>query len=376
MTDSAGGSAPGRGPLSGGVALPGRSALYSAVCALLLGACTDATPDPPASLQALAFDTVFTLGAASSADSPEPSETFDGIWDIEVDGDGHLAVLDLGGPVIHVYDAEGTHVGSIADTGLEEGQLDGPSAIAWRAPGVLTVWDPGASWVSDFTVDADGVRFSERWRAFAFGETGFCASGTRTWLSYWQDDLVVHEVGPEGISTSFGAVPAVAGGESLGPELLEIAVEELTPSALLCTSSGVLDVGFVQSGIRLHDYEGNEIWGRGFDDFRPITAYSDDGIGLGRAFDGEGSHLLRSLVPWGPDHVLVQHEVRTSEFQEEGEVEVVESRLIRLADGVEVDRTRSLPRTLASTGGRLYLVSDGAIPTVTAVTVRQASGVE
>lgn len=331
-----------------------------------LVACTDTATELPATLEASAFDTVFSVGAVSGA----PWEVFDGIWDVEADAAGHLAVLDLGGPVVHVYGDAGAHLGSIDATGLEEGQLDGPSAIAWSATGSLLVWDPGSSWVSTFSVSRSGVEYVDRWRAFAFGETGFCAQEGRTYLSYWQDGNVVHEVGPDGIAGSFGPAPAVAGGETLGPELLEIAVEELTPSALLCTSAGVLDVGFVQSIVRLHSWDGTELWSRPFDDLRPVVAYSDDGIGLGRAFNAEGSQLLRSVVPWGEDMVLVQHELRTREFAEEGDVEVFESRLIRLADGAEVDRSRTFPLVLGAEGRRLYLVGDGAVPRVTVVEIR------
>lgn len=334
--------------------------------ALGLSACSDVATELPATLQTLSFDTVFSVGAASG----EPWEVFGGVWDIQADAVGHLAVLDLGGPVVHVYGADGAHVGSIGETGLEEGQLDGPSAMAWREPGSLLVWDPGSSWVSEFSVDHSGVDFVDRWRAFAFGETGFCAAGDRTYLSYWQDGKIVHEIGPEGITASFGAAPAVAGGETLGPELSEIATEELTPSALLCTSSGVLDVGFVQSIVRLHDWDGAEVWGRPLDGFTPVVAYSDDGIGLGRAFDPEGSHLLRSVVPWGTDMVLVQHEVRTREFPDVGEVAVLVSRLIRIADGEELDRSRDIPLVLAAHGDRMYLFSDDPVPAVTAVGVR------
>jgi len=333
---------------------------------LALGACADATPELPGSLQALAFDTIFSIGVASG----QPWEVFEGLWDLEADPDGRLALLDLGGPVIHIFDAEGTHLGSIDENGLEEGQLDGPAAIAWSEPGELLVWDPGSSWVSHFSVRASTIDFVARWRAFAFGDTGFCAVEDRAYLSYWQDGNVVHEVGPEGIGRSFGPAPAVAGAERLGPDLLEIAVEELTPSALVCTSEGVVDIGFVQSTSRMHDWGGTELWSRPFDDFRPVTVYSDDGIGLGRAFDAQGSHLLRSVVPWGASMVLVQHELRTREIPEEGAVEVFESRLLRLVDGEEVDRSRGIPLVLAAEGSRLYLVQDAPFPTVTVVEVR------
>jgi hypothetical protein len=64
---------------------------------------------------------------------------------------------------------------------------------------------------------------------------------------------------------------------------------------------------------------------------------------------------------------LVQHEVRRREVPEEGEIEVFESRLIRLADGVELDRTRDLPLILAAQGSRYYMVEKSPFPRVTVV---------
>jgi hypothetical protein len=335
----------------------------------VLAGCADAAPELPSTLDALAFDTLFEIGSSSG-----PShQVFQGVWDVELDGDGRLAILDLGGPAIHVYDARGAHLTSLDETGLEAGQLDGPAGIAWGDPGHLAVWDPGGSWISTFRSAGASLDFVDRRRAFAFGETGFCAAGGRAFLSYFgfQDGNVVHEIGAEGPVRSFGPAPAVAGAESLGAELQEIAIEELTPSALLCTVSGVIDVSLMQSAVRLHDDDGALVWSRALDDFRPIVAYSDDGIGLGRAFDvGEGSHLLRSVVPWGSSMALVQHELRTREVPEEGEIEVFESRLLRLADGAEVDRTRAMPLVLAAHARRLVLARSGAISGVTVVEVR------
>jgi hypothetical protein len=330
----------------------------------LASACSDATSDapsePPAVLEGLALDTLFEVGGTSP--------TFGGIWDVEAASDGRFAVLDLEAPAVHVFDATGALTGSITETGLDEGALDRPSGLAWAGPGELLVWDPGSSWISRFSVGDQGVRFRDRSRAFAFGETGFCSSGGRTYLSFWQDGDVVHEIGAEGAVKSFGVAPHVVGGDSLGPELREIAIEELTPSALLCTTDGVLDVSFTQSTLRLHDRDGIEKWSREFEDFTPIVVYTPDGMGLGRRFDADqGSHLLRSLVPWGSSFALVQHELRTQEIPDVGEIEVFESRLIRLQDGAEVGRTRSLPLVLAAQGTRLYLVVRDSTPRVLVV---------
>lgn len=344
-----------------------RAATLTIVSFASLHACGgDALVAPPATLQGVTLDTVFTIGTEAG----EPWQTFGGIWDVEAAPDGHFAVLDLEAPAVHVYDEGGAHVGTIDAVGLDEGALDRPNGLAWAGANDLLVWDPGSSWISRFAVGSSSVAFVDRSRAFAFGETGFCASGDRTYLSYWQDGNVVHEIGAEGIARSFGAAPTVAGVETLGPELQEIAIEELTPSGLLCTTSGVLDVSFMQSTLRLHDADGVEVWAREFSDFTPIVTYTPDGMGLGRAFDeNEGSHLLRSVVAWGDDLALVQHELRTREVPEEGEIEVFESRLIRLSDGVEVDRTRDLPLILAAQGTRLYTVQKSPIPRVIVVEV-------
>jgi hypothetical protein len=318
-------------------------------------------------LRGLTLDTLFTVGTAQG----ETWEAFGGIWDLDVSSSGYLALLDIEAGQVHVYDDAGAHVGSISETGLEEGQLDGPSGLDWASATDLLVWDPGASWVSRFAVGPTGVEFVERSRAFAFGETGFCAEGDRSYLSYWQDGLVVHEMGPDGPVASFGAAPDIPGVETLGPELQEIAIEELTPSGLSCAPSGVLDVSFFGSRLRFHDLEGTELWVHDFADFNPLMVYTPDGMGLGRQFDTtEGTHLLRSVVGWGEDMALVQHDLRTTEFPEPGEMQVIESRLIRLSDGEEVDRTRELPLILATWGSRVYAVRDAPFSQVVALEAR------
>lgn len=348
-----------------------RAAVLAAASVAGLYACgggEEAAAPVPASLQGVAFDTLFEIGAAEG----EGWESFGGIWDVEAAPDGHFAVLDLEAPAVHVYDASGAHVGSIEATGLDEGALDRPNGLAWGRADDLLVWDPGSSWISHFSVDGSRVQFVDRSMAFAFGETGFCATEDRVYLSYWEDGNVVHEIEAEGAPRSFGPAPAVVGIETLGPELQEIATEEMTPSGLLCTPSGVLDVSFMQSAIRLHDLDGTQIWAHQLADFTPIVVYTPDGMGLGRAFDETGgSHLLRSVVAWGDDMALVQHELRTREIPEEGEVEVFESRLIRLSDGAELDRTRDLPLILSAQGSRFYMVQKSPFPKVVVVEIAQ-----
>jgi hypothetical protein len=347
-----------------------RAGLAILALAILTG-CGDSPAAPPARLQGLALDTLFTIGASEG----ETWEAFGGIWDLAASPSGYLAVLDIETSQVHIYDRDGVHAGSVTDAGLEAGALAEPAGISWRSGNDFLVWDPGSSWISRFTVRRSGVRFAARDRAFAFGETGFCARGDRVYLSYWNDGLVVHEIGREGPVRSFGPASDIPGVETLGPELQEIAIEELTPSNLLCTPRGVLDVSFFGSQLRFHDADGNLAWTRDFADFNPLVAYTPDGMGLGRQFDpAEGTHLLRSVVSWGEDLALVQHELLRQEFPEEGEAQVVESRLVRLSDGAEIDRTRDLPVVLATWGKRLYVARQEPFPQVLVLEVAGEEG--
>ena len=337
----------------------------------MLGGCGgDRLPPPPPSFEGVVLDTLYQIGAADG----EAWQAFGGIWDAEVSPSGLLAILDIETGQVHAYDGEGGYLGSIVESGLDEGALEGPAGLAWSAADELQVWDPGSSWISRFSVGASGVEFLDRRRAFAFGETGFCADGSRTYLSYWQGGQVVHEIGSEGALRSFGSAPLIPGVEALGPELQEIATEELSPSGLICTPLGVLDVSFFGSPVRLSGPDGDLLWQRDFDDFNPLVVYTPDGMGLGRRFNAtSGTHLLRSVVRWGEDMALVQHELQTQEFPEEGEMEVIESRLIRLVDGAEVDRTRALPLTFATWGPRLYLVGERPFPRIVVVEASDVS---
>ena len=343
-------------------ARPKRSAVVGAATLVSLACASDAPAPALPMFGELSLDTVLTLGMQNGAEW----ETFGGIWDVQADEEGRFAVLDLEVPAVRVFDDDGTHLGSIATEGVEPGTLDGPTGLAWSAPGELLVWDPGNSWVHRFRVGDSGVSFVDARRAFAFGETGFCSARGRTYLSYWSfDNLIVHEIGEEGLENSFGPPPSIAGIETLGPELQEIAIEELTPSGLLCSEEGILDVSFFGPQMRRHDLDGALLWSRELEAFYPIEIYTPDGMGLGRRFNPtEGSHLLESLTPWGEGVALVQHTLPKEEFPEPGEVEVVESRLIRLEDGAELDRTRDLPAVLSSQRTRLYAVEDEPYPHV------------
>ena len=132
-------------------------------------------------------------------------------------------------------------------------------------------------------------------------------------------------------------------------------------------------MSFFGPQIRRHDLDGTLLWTRELEDFNRLEIYTPDGMGLGRSFDEEeGTHLLESVTAWGSGVALVQHTMPRREFPEPGEVEVLESRLIRLEDGEELDRTRDLPPILSAQGARLYVVEDEPYPRVVVLEVAGA----
>lgn len=72
---------------------------------------------------------------SSSAVTP-----FERVVDLAVDRQGHILVLDAGACVLHVFDAEGNHVGSLGGRGQGPGELEKPARIT-VAGSVIVVYD-------------------------------------------------------------------------------------------------------------------------------------------------------------------------------------------------------------------------------------------
>jgi hypothetical protein len=158
-------------------------------------------------------------------------------------------------------------------------------------------------------------------------------------------------------------------------DLRDLALEELTPSRLLCTSGHILEVSYFQPRIQLHDPDGQRLWSRDLADFFPALAYSPDEMGVGLMYrEGSGSHLSRSVVPWGVDRVLLQYEIRAPGARPGGaDYGALESRLIDLGTGEEEDRTRDLPLFFAAQGSRAYQVRQNPFPQVVVLERREES---
>lgn len=131
------------------------TALVAFACLLILPACTSETPsdaehaerpDPVAARVDLA------LGKADG-DAPY---LFGRITGIAVDEDGHIFVADRQGSTIRAYDAEGTYLYTLADTGEGPGEVNRPCCLAFGPEGHLWVRDDQNRRYARFSVTAEG----------------------------------------------------------------------------------------------------------------------------------------------------------------------------------------------------------------------------
>ncbi len=307
-------------------------------------------------LQAAHFEPIATI-----------SDPLGGIWDASVAPGGSFAVLDVQGPVIHVFGADAAPIGTIDARGSGPGQIARPSGISWADSGHLAVWDPSNDRISRFAAGAAGISFVDQRGASAFGETGFCAMGERAWISFLQDGQVVHEVGSGGgITRSSSPAPEVVGIDAISGGARDMALEDLSPSRLLCHEGVIVEVGYFQPRVRALDPDGAVLWSVEPADFTPVLPVSPDDMGVGFEYaEGTGSHLARSIVPWGSDRVLVQYEIRLPGPRPAGrDFHALESRLFDLATGAEIDRTRDLPLFLGASGDRFLQVRQNPTPEV------------
>jgi len=321
------------------------------------GGAAAASPLQGVHLQALA-----TIGAPSGL----PGERFGGIWDVAMAEDGRVAVLDFSEHAVHLYDRNGALLTSLTARGRGEGELGQPTGLSWGAGDDLYIWDPGNARIAQFNASGASLTPVASRRAAAFGDTGFCTLGGRSFLSTYSEARVLHEVGTDGaIVRSFSPPPEIPGLEGVSGVARELALEELTPARLLCDPSGgqVLEMSFFQGRVQLHSAAGELLWSRALADFHPVELVNPEEMGLAYRFsEGTGSHLARSVIPWGEGRILLQYEIRSGEA---GVLTALESRLLDLSTGEELDRTRDLPLFLAASGNRLVSVGTLPFPQIT-----------
>lgn len=317
-----------------------------------------------ATLDAVQFDTIAIVGAL---DAPE-EEVFGDISEVAVGPSGRVAILDGRGIALSVFDSDGEFVAAVRDRGEGPGELGGPRNLVWtEADGVL-VQDPSNGRISAFELQDGELAWEGSRPAAVFGTGNMCALGDRLFVSAQRDERFLHEVDAAGeIIRSHSPPPELEEIRGLTGMVRQIALEDLAATRLYCDSDGdrIVEVGMTNPRVQLLDADGALIWSTELTDLSTFVVEVVDGAGVGiRIDDDTGAHLARSIVPWSRDQVLIQYELRRNEASpEDQEFHRLESRLIDLETGEEVDRTDHLPLILAADGDRLVHVRQEPFPT-------------
>jgi hypothetical protein len=133
---------------------------------------------------------------------------------------------------------------------------------------------------------------------------------------------------------------------------------------LVALSSHPLVQAFALDGSPLWEVELAEVFSVGFQ-------VTDDGWFSGQFNAETGAHFLRSLVPWGEGTILLQFETRFPGEPPEGrEFHGIDSRLLDLHTGRELDRRTDMPWVGAKTGDRLVLLENIPFPRALVVEMR------
>ncbi|MEX1257118.1 MAG: hypothetical protein WEG36_05825 [Gemmatimonadota bacterium] len=314
-------------------------------------------------LEGVEFDTLAVVGVLEG----DPSEVFSRIRSVALAPDGRFAVLDDRTPMLALFDAEGTLLGAVTASGQGPGELGRPWEVLWTHDGDLLVLDPSNRRISRFRPTDGELALVDTRQIQIFGD-GFCVLRDRIFFNLIWDGRMMHELGDDGRGArSFGEPPELAVAEGVVGVAREIVMEMWSSGRLFCdeASGTLLEVGISHPRAQLYDLDGTPRWTIELADlYFLLPNVSSDGRGVGYRQDEErGTHILRSVLPWRPGEILLQYSF-AHPGAESGPVAAVESRLLTVADGGEVARTRSLPEFIAASGDRYVQIEREPFPRV------------
>lgn len=346
---------------------------------LLTVACTDASlPDTddshrqrPAVMAAdedvIAWrtDTVVTIGSADG----DPAREFNTIVGGSVLADGSFLVVDAREGRVARFDSTGSYLGSVQSWGEGPGELQYPVAHWVDGDTLLFVLDGQLARLNQLRIGPAGLEYVQMWPVNQRFRS-VCRLGQSLWLGGLLDDRLIHRLESDGTtSRSVGRPPEIAGMAELGLFGEALAYPQLVRPRVHCDPLHDLIVVGSMSNPRVQalSSDGDVVWSTDIPDIVPVTFELDrDGALLNGVNPETGSHLLRAIVPWDSDHLLLQYEVRRDEAASESGSTTprFDSRLIRIDSGRQTGRSLQIP-PLAGGNGELFLTLDtGLVPRV------------
>ena len=242
---------------------------FSAFAGLIsLPACSPGSE--PDSLGEVSIEEQLSVGVAAGDESQE----FGHVLDVRSAHDGSFFVLDVQGPAISWYGADGTLRGGIAVHGEGPGELASATAIAVHDHQRLAVVDPDNGRIGLYRFDGDGLGYEgEIAQALSPLNTGgrsICSIGDRLFLRELRGELLIHELDATGQTVrSFEAAVATPA-EEFGP-FVDVVAPQRNAGHLLCLDEPGLIVSMSRylPAVRAFTPDGDLLWETELANFRP-----------------------------------------------------------------------------------------------------------
>lgn len=335
----------------------------------MLGCAACGREGSPAPSTALLWsvDTLAIIGVAEG----DSTQEFGQLIAAEFSADGDAILLDLRRPGVYWFDSTGRFE-AVTAVGRGPGEVSQPRAIASSRAGAVLVLDPANSRLSYMRASGGRVVLDSSINT-SHVSTSLCELADRVYAGFLLDGMVAHAMASDGKSLrSFGPEPALTQLDATG-DFGMLTRRQIVEPRLFCDSprSQVVLAGRSHPVVRAYDSLGTMTWSVQLEDVHSIAfALTATGTVEG-AFDPvNGASFVRSMIPWGPQHLLIQYVRSFPGGPPDGkEFGGIDSRLLDLRTGTEVGRSDALPLIGATRGDRFLVIEN--VPYPRAIVVRR-----
>ncbi|MBX3134185.1 MAG: hypothetical protein KF689_12460 [Gemmatimonadaceae bacterium] len=328
----------------------------------MLGGCTGGGENPQTLSSTLLLWSVDTVAIVGVADG-DPQQEFGQLIAAEYGPHGDLALLDLRRPGVSWFDSVGRFQASTR-VGRGPGELSQPRAIGSSASGAILALDPASARLSFLRATGGRVSLDSSIGTLHVS-TSVCELAGRVYASFLLDGFVAHTLGPDGKARrSFGPEPSLP--QATAGTFGLLARRQIVEPRLYCDErrSQVVLAGRSHPLVHAYDSLGQLKWSNRLDGVHSLAFRVNDDGSVGGVLDSiHGASFARSMVAWDEQHLLVQY-VRSfpGPPPETREFSAIDSRLLNLTNGTEVERSERLPLVAAARGDRLVILDNFPYP--------------
>lgn len=333
------------------------------------GACAGDGASPSKAVSGRLQWTVDTLAVIGIAEG-DTTQEFGQLIAAELTANGEVVLLDLRRPGVFWFDSTGRFK-AVTAVGRGPAEVAQPRAVAAGPAGTVLVLDPANARLS-YLRESNGRVAVDSSIGTVHVSTSLCELAGRVHVSLLLDGMVSHVLGPDGRSLrSFGPEPVLP--QAAKGDLGMLARRQIVEPRLFCDPprSQVVLAGRSHPLIRAYDPLGEMRWSVQLADVHPITfALTGTGTVEGVLDPVNGASFVRSMIAWGPQHLLIQYVRSFPGGPPEGmEFGGIDSRLLDLSTGAEVGRSAGLPIIAAARGDRFVVIEN--VPYPRAIVVRR-----